>query len=379
MNTMILPNMNFHLLLRLAFVAVLGLGFLYIQPSKLAKNPPLYIAMNPEYQRIASEQLVFELQGSDSLLKHPVYLLSDEQKQPLLYAADIITPVCIDGLCKPMYLTLYWSLVGDYVGYGVFQDNLLTKFDHEPFENKDYSKFHELLLNKHSILERKNMSDLFDQNVQATEKITFQGKEVDAVSGATKTEIKESVVEGALYSCFTAWHLAHGEVKEKIVQHLLSLYSPTLAQAFLHSSYEDYQFFALKQLDAAAFAQNLPRIQDIFRSASPMTRLYILKKLPKESWKTEQVALPFFQTFASTDINTRTLLLNNLKYSHEKVTEMLVNEVEKMSKNQLTVFLGHLAENKNRLSKSVRARLEAAAKNTGFVERYVVEGFLKGE
>ncbi|MBK9489728.1 MAG: hypothetical protein IPO07_13795 [Haliscomenobacter sp.] len=50
-----------------------------------------------------------------------------------------------------------------------------------------------------------------------------------------------------------------------------------------------------------------------------------------------------------------------------------------MSKNQLTLFLGHLAENKNRLSKSVRTRLEAAAKNTGFVERYVVEGFLKGE
>lgn len=376
---MFLTKLNQLLLLRLSFVAVLGMGFWYLGPNQLAKNPPLYTAMPKEYTRVAAEQMAFELPGKDSL-EHPVYLLSDEKKQPLLYAADITTPVCIDGLCKPMYLTLYWSLVGDYVGYGVFQDNLLTKFDHEPFDTADYHKFHELLLNKHSILELKTMEDLFDANIQAKkEKITFQGKEVDAVSGATKAEITESVVKGALYSCFTAWHLAHGAVKERIANHFLSIYSPAMAQAFLQSAYEDYQFFALKQMDTLAFARNMPQVQEIFRVSSPMTRLYILKKLPKETWKTEQGALPFFQTFATTDINTRTSLLNNLKYAPEKVTEILAKELTKMSKNQLTLFLKHLAEHKNRLSKSVKAELEAAAKNTLFTERYVVEAFLKGE
>lgn len=372
-------KLNHLLLLRLGFVAVLGMGFWYLGPNQLAKNPPLYTAMPKEYTRVATEQIAFELPGKDSL-KHPVYLLSDEKKQPLLYAADITTPVCIDGLCKPMYLTLYWSLIGDYVGYGVFQDNLLTKFDHEPFDTADYHKFHQLLLNKHSILELKTMEDLFDANIQAKkEKITFQGKEVDAVSGATKAEITESVVKGALYSCFTAWHLAHGAVKESIANHFLSIYSPVMAQAFLRSEYEDYQFFALKQMDTLAFAKNMPQVQEIFRASSPMTRLYILKKLPKETWKTEQGALPFFQTFASTDINTRTSLLNNLKYAPEKVTEILAKDLTKMSKNQLTLFLKHLAEHKNRLSKSVKAELETAAKNTLFTDRYVVEAFLKGE
>lgn len=376
---MFLIKLNQLLLLRLGVVAVLGMGFWCLGPHELAKNPPLYTAMPREYTQVASEKIAFELPGKDSMLKHPVYLLSDAQQQPLLYASDITTPVCIDGLCKPMYLTLYWSLVGDYVGYGVFQDNLLTKFDHEPFDTADYRKFHELLLNKHSILERKTMEDLFDESIQAKkEKITFQGKEVDAVSGATKAEIAESVVKGALYSCFTAWHLAHGEVKERIAEHLLSLYTPVLARDFLHSGYEDYQFFALKQMDTLAFTKNLPQVQDIFRTASPMTRLYILKKLPKETWKTEQGALPFFQTFATTDINTRTSLLNNLKYAPEKVTEILAKDLMKMTKNQLTLFLKHLSENKNRLSKSVKTELDTAAKNTQFTERYVVEAFLKG-
>lgn len=376
---MFLIKLNHLLWLRLGFVTVLGMGFWHWAPNDLAKNPPLYTAMPKEYTQVASEQMAFELPGKDSTLKHPVYLLSDAQKQPLLYASDITTPVCIDGLCKPMYLTLYWSLVGDYVGYGVFQDNLLTKFDHEPFDTADYHKFHELLLNKHSILERKTMEDLFDENIQTKkEKITFQGKEVDAVSGATKAEIAESVVKGALYSCFTAWHLAHGEVKERIAEHLLSRYTPALARSFLDSKHEDYQFFALKQMDTSALVQNLPKVQQIFSSSSPMIRLYLLKKLPKSIWKTEVGALPFFQTFTYTDINTRTSLLNHLQYAPDKVTEMLAKDLEKMSKNQLTLFLKHLSERKSRLSKPVRAQLEATAKNTLFAERYVVEAFLKG-
>lgn len=374
------PKLNQLLSLRLAFAALVGMGFWSLGSNELVKNPPLFTAMPAVYQQVAGEQLAFELPGKDSTLQHAVYLLLDEKKQPLLYSSDIITPVCIDGLCKPMYLTLYWSLVGDYVGYGVFQDNLLTKFDHEPFDTADYHKFHQLLLNRHSILELKTMEDLFDENSQAKkEKITFQGKEVDAVSGATKAEIKESVVEGALYSCFTAWHLAHGAVRERITSHLLSVYTPELARHFLLSGYEDYQFFALKQMDTTALLQNLAQVQEIFKSATPMLRLYLLKKLPKGVWKTEAGALPFFQTFSNVDINTRTSLLNHLSDAPEKASEILAKNLEKMSKNQLTLFLKHLAEHKKYLNKSVRAQLEATAKNALFAERYLVEAFLKGQ
>lgn len=363
---------------RLVLLLSLGLVLLYSSSIERAKNVPLHMAMPQEYAQVAQEKMVFTLPGTDSLLQHQVWLLSDAQQQPLLYCADVITPVCIDGLCKPMYITLYWNLVGNYVGYGVFQDNLLTKFDHEAFTPVDYAKLHSLLLDQHSILERKTMADLFDQSIAAVEKITFKGKEVDAVSGATRTEIKESVVEGALYSCFTAWHLAHGNIKEQIEQHLLTYYEATLAESFLRSSAEDYQLFALKQLDQNTLARLLPQVQEIFKHTSPGNRLYILKKLPKELWKDERVSQSFFQTFASIDINTRTLLLNNLKYAHPSVVNSLVNDLEQMSKNQLSTFLNYLAENRQLLNAKVKAKLVQTAQNKSFAESYLVETFLKG-
>lgn len=365
------------LLPRLVLFTSLGLVLLYSSSIELAKNAPLHMAMPQEYARVVHEKMVFTLAGTDSLLKHQVWLLSDAQQRPLLYSADVITPVCIDGLCKPMYITLYWNLVGNYVGYGVFPDNLLTKFDHEAFTPADYAKLHTLLLDQHSILERKTMEDLFDQSIAAVEKITFKGKEVDAVSGATRTEIKESVVEGALYSCFTAWHLAHGNIKEQIEQHLLSYYDPAQAESFLKSPAEDYQLFALKQLNSTTLVHQLSQVQEVFKHTSPGNRLYILKKLPRDLWKDEKVSQSFFQTFASVDINTRTLLLNNLKYAHPSVVNILAEDLEKMSKNQLSTFLNYLAENRQYLNGQVKTKLTQSAQNKSFTENYVIESFLK--
>lgn len=362
---------------RLVLLMVLGLVLLYSSSIKPAKNAPLHMAMPEQFAQVAHEKMVFTLAGTDSLLKHQVWLLSDAQQKPLLYCADIITPVCIDGLCKPMYITLYWNLVGNYVGYGVFPDNLLTKFDHEAFTPADYSKLHTLLLDQHSILERKTMEDLFDQSIAAKEKITFKGEEVDAVSGATRAEIKESVVEGALYSCFTAWHLAHGNIKEQIEQDLLSYYDPTLAASFLASQAEDYQLFALKQLTPSTLVSQLPVVQEIFKHTSPGNRLYILKKLPRDLWKDEKISQAFFQSFASVDINTRTLLLNSLKYAHPGVVNILVENLEQMSKNQLSAFLSYLAENRQLLTKKLKDRLAQTAQNKNFAESYLVETFLK--
>ncbi|MDX2070355.1 MAG: hypothetical protein SFV55_18140 [Haliscomenobacter sp.] len=365
------------LLSRLVLLISLGLVLLYSSAIELAKNAPLHMAMPEQFAQVANEKMVFTLAGTDSLLKHQVWLLSDVQQKPLLYCSDVITPVCIDGLCKPMYITLYWNLVGHYVGYGVFPDNLLTKFDHEAFTPADYTKLHTLLLDQHSILERKTMEDLFDQSIAAKEKITFNGEEVDAVSGATRAEIKESVVEGALYSCFTAWHLAHGDIKEQIEQHLLSYYDPALAESFLKSSAEDYQLFALKQLNSTTLVNQLSQIQEIFKHTSPGNRLYILKKLPRELWKDEKVSQFFFQTFASVDINTRTLLLNNLKYAHPSAVNSLVENLEQMSKNQLSTFLNYLAENRQYLNGQVKTKLAQSAQNKSFTENYVIESFLK--
>ncbi len=44
-------------------------------------------------------------------------------------------------------------------------------------------------------------------------------EKVDAISGATATYLKEEVVTGAAYTCYTMWHWANGDAPKKIRQY----------------------------------------------------------------------------------------------------------------------------------------------------------------
>ena len=344
--------------------------------AEMAKNKPLHFAMDKEYEAAAQTQDIFTFQGKDTALLHQVQLLSDENGQPLLFYSDILTPVCIDNICKPMAIEIYWNLLGAYVGYGVFTDNLLTKFDHDLFEESDYEKLHQLLLNRHSILERRQLSDLFDANVAAKEKVKFKGEEVDAISGATKKEIKESVVEGALYSCYTIWHLVHGEVAEKMGNFLDSIYNPELSDYFLYSDYKDYQLHAIKNFDTLAIKNNLPRIIDIVVEAKPVIRSYILKKLPKNLWKEESTSFPLYQNFEHLDINSKTILINRLQYAHQKAPEILAPEVENMSKNQLRSYLKFIKTAQHQNREFIWSELKKVVDEGNYPYSYVIKSFL---
>ena len=348
-----------------------------LYPAGHTGNDPLHFMMSKEYEAAVKREAIFTFQGKDTLLSHQVFLLSDEEGFPLLYYADILTPVCIDNICKPMSIEIYWNLLGAYVGYGIFPEEPLTKFDHDLFEEADYKKLHKLLLDRHSILDRRALSDLFDADLAANEKVKFKGQEVDAVSGATKKEIKESVVEGALYSCYTIWHIVHGEAAQKMARKLEQIYTPLIGEYFLYSSYQNYQMYALKHFDAAAFVSYLPRILEIFGDAKPVTRRYILKKLPKASWAEEKTSIQLYQGFADLDINSQTLLINNLEHAHPTVVELLANGVSSMTKNQLRAYLKHLTLRSEYKREVIWAKLEKVVEARQYSYYYLIEDFLK--
>ncbi|MGS0527418.1 hypothetical protein ACU8V7_21800 [Zobellia nedashkovskayae] len=50
----------------------------------------------------------------DSVGAQTVNILKDNTLAPVLYSSNIITPVCADGDCRLMHITLYWTLLGDY-------------------------------------------------------------------------------------------------------------------------------------------------------------------------------------------------------------------------------------------------------------------------
>ena len=86
-----------------------------------------------------------------------------------------------------MHIRLYWTLLGEYAGFDRYVDLPLTKHDHDEFKEEDYQKLHSLLKDPNSVLRRRTIDELVEKPKQRT----VNG--VDALSGATIAEVKESV------------------------------------------------------------------------------------------------------------------------------------------------------------------------------------------
>ena len=145
-----------------------------------------------------------------------VFLFVDDQSLPKFYYQDIFTPVCEDNSCKPVYITLMWDLLGNYLDYKVDPKWPLTKIDHLPFSDEEYEKLHLVLADDHSILSsytKKNITELY----VSSKNNNIDG--VDAISGATPQYIKDQTIEGAWYTCHTLWSLCRGKIREQLLNY----------------------------------------------------------------------------------------------------------------------------------------------------------------
>ena len=343
----------------------------------LVKTPPkpLYFSMDGEAEIATDRKLLGQFSNSDTMLEHDFFLLSDEQQHPLLFFSDVLTPVCIDAICKPVRIQLYWNLVGTYVGFGLLPDQPLTKFDHDEFLEEDYAKLNQLLSDNKSVFRRRTLEELFDKDAKPEKKITYRGVEVDAVTGATKAEIKNSVVEGALYSCYAIWHLVHGQIQDRAMTYLDSMYNKEIEQYFLYSIYPDYHLYALRKMDKFAFIDHLPQLATIFKSANPLLRTYLLKKMPKELWHEKDFIHQLYNSFPDVDVMSKTMLLGNLPLAQYSNAEILSNQVSEMSRNQLKTYLEYLLLDPTLITDEMIKQLNNAVSDS-YTYSYLITEFL---
>lgn len=341
------------------------------------KNHPLHLSTSINRTDSLDSEQVFCFQSLDSLIKHELYLLKSKDGLPKLYYADIYTPVCIDELCKPIHIEIYWDLLGRYAGFGIYPENVLTKFDHDEFESQDYVKLHQLLLDDNSVLKRRKLSDLYDANLERDRTIKFKNVEVDAISGATRKEVKNSIVDGALYTCYTLYNIIYGKAADKIRQRLPKIYSESLAQHFLQSENEYYNRYAIRSLQKGLFADNLSSLITIFKKASPLMRSYILKKMPKELFLDSRVVNEIFHSFSELDNNSKTLLIHNLKYSSSEAALLLSSLISHMSKNQLIKYLAYVENIEGQNVEKIICQLQIYSERENNTNTYFVKQFLE--
>jgi hypothetical protein len=130
----------------------------------------------------------------------------DSDGMPCGYSMRLITDVCLDNTCDILDITIYWDLFGRYERFEYPPGRPLTKMNHEPFSEEDYTFLDRILSNRDSILKIYSIDWFMEQ----------QSDEVDAVSGATAENVDSEVVEGAVYTSWVLWHWVNGEAVERL-------------------------------------------------------------------------------------------------------------------------------------------------------------------
>jgi hypothetical protein len=288
---------------------------------------------------------------------------------PAFYSSRIRTTVCDDEVCEIMHIRLFWDLTGEYAGYDTLDGHPLTKFDHEPFISEDYAKLHELLSNDGSILKFKTKEELIDKaKVKASDV-------VDGTTGATAVEIREEVVEGALYTSYTIWHIAYkGAIKNMLNHQTAEVYDEGLKERFLSSDRSAYQLFALDRFTEQDFKERKDFLLRSLKDGIPLLRKMILNDLPDPVWREEEIQSEICSMFDLLDVNSKTLLLGKIKNTDmlHSSSLLLSREVRKMNKNQLLTYLDVLNE-QSEWSALTLSHLKSASEDPKFQYNFLVE------
>ena len=334
----------------------------------LDKAPEFYVLQWNDGTKLTPQKsdLFIEV---DAVGKQDIEVLLNQRNEPVLYTAAISTPVCADGECKLMNLKLYWTLLGEYAGFDRYPDLPMTKYDHDIFLEEDYQKLHELLVDDKSILGRRSI----DRLVEKPKMRTVNG--VDAISGATIAQVKESVVPGALYSCYTAWHLAHGDIRKKLKARTLSALNKNMFVEMLYSNNPEYQLFVLEKIDQELYLQHYVQIAEIFKTGIPLVRSIIAKSIITRFKATPNLQVPFWQAFDIIDPGSRSLLLQHLNNAPAFAIDILSTKLGTMSKNQLLVFLDYLAL-QEKISPEILNKIVLFAQNETEVDAYLAKAFI---
>lgn len=241
------------------------------------------------------------LPGKDSVFINPVYFICTEDGN-FYYECILKTPVCNDTLCQIVQVKIFWDLIGNYMRFDTLPGHPLTKYDHLPFSPEDYNKLQTTLKDGNSILGRKSEYELLDNNRQR------YSEKIDALTGATDLQIKNAVVDGALYSTYTLWHLVNGNIKTELLNCTLKHYDTKIENQLLLSDNPNFNIFALKQLNAQDYIDRFPEIIQLMDKGHPLVNFYIAKKLPPDVFTESENIESLEMIWPVLDPNTKSVL-----------------------------------------------------------------------
>lgn len=266
---------------------------------------------------------------SDGTLMEITALYSDEGLLDA-YQAYIKTPVCETDNCYIVEINFSWDLIGRFQKFDTISGAGLTKLDHIPFTTTDYQKLDQLLKNAKSPLANYSKEEL----VRDT-----RSSEIDGFTGATVLEVKESVISGGVYSCYTLWHIAHGAVVDSLQSKTYAQLDTALVEKMVKQQDQTMNYFLIQHFSEQDYIQYLPQVLKTFEHGNGYYAKHAIEQMPTAVF-TAPTAQDFFALhFEQLNYFAQVALLKKLqpKTLNTSMTQTLQKHLEERNstKNQL--------------------------------------------
>lgn len=274
--------------------------------------------------------------------EYTLQLALNDAGHPLYYFSNLFTPVCLTGECKPVYINFYWDLLGNYTRFDFPKGAVLTRMDHKPFKPEDYEKLQDILANTHSLLKDVSMEDLVGKG---TENLADS---VDAKAGATLKTVKNEVIDGAVYTCFTLWHIAHGKAVTEMKRMTESFKTDALLHRFLTADNYHYQYWAMERVmngEGGVAADFQSDIQQVIRGKNIFTARFALQKVNADFFADNARQQWLWETYQSSGYPLQLAILKKMTTLPltNVLTEQAAQQLSAVNREQAILLLKALA------------------------------------
>ncbi|GAA4237806.1 hypothetical protein GCM10022291_25820 [Postechiella marina] len=175
--------------------------------------------------------------GNSETLEYALVEVEEENKETYFYM-DVESVVCGSKECRVDIVRLFWDELGQFLKLEMQNDAELEKNEGILFTSDDYLKLDNILKDVNSPLQNFYKDELVNNS---------HANAADAYSGATVVIDNNAIVEGAVWTCYTLWHWANGDVVKHIINISAKKYTKEKILELLMSSAVEYRTFALEQ------------------------------------------------------------------------------------------------------------------------------------
>ncbi|MCG8307207.1 MAG: hypothetical protein MI975_07415 [Cytophagales bacterium] len=232
-----------------------------------------------------------------------LHVLLGPDSLPDKYGARVITPVCETDKCYMIELDMYWDLIGRYLYFDTIPGKGLTKLDHKPFEERDYHKLGGILNDPNSPFVHYSKEELVENT---------RSSEIDGLTGATIQEIKEYAIGGAVYSCYTLWHITHGSVIDSLRKSTRSMFGADLVQKLVRKNDQMVNYYLIHSFSKEEFERFLPFVLETIHRGKGYYSKNAIEKIPAYLLNDDLAQDFFASNFAGLDYFSKVALLKKL-------------------------------------------------------------------